>query len=134
MKARAALEDYVAARVGIGQQGISRTDLAAARRDIALENRLPPTLELLLLLFPLACKVLIGYVNVRSARAPWLASFEMIFLLTLVLALIADFNRPRGGTIVAPQEVMIAAQDQLRQTQPRTAAAARVPDNKPTGE
>lgn len=177
VKVRAALEDYVAARVAVGQQGISRPELAEARqkqataqqliweavvetsavvsdgsfrilivgsanemfdtaaaRDIALENRLPHTLVLLLLLFPLASMLLIGYVSGRSARAHSLASFEMILLLTLVLALIADLNRPRAGTIVAPQEVMIGAQDQLRQTQARAAAAIRIPDNQQIGE
>jgi hypothetical protein len=174
---RAALEDYVAARVEVGQQGVSRAQLADARRrqavaqqlvwqgvvdasalltdgsyrmlivgsandmfdmaaarDIALENRLPHTLVLLLLLFPLASMVLIGYVSDKSARAHALASFEMILLLTLVLALIADLNRPRRGTIVSPQEVMIAAQDQLRETRARAAAAARAPATPQTGE
>jgi hypothetical protein len=176
-EARAALEDYVAARVEVGRQGVSKAELADARRrqaaaqqlvwqavvdtasvvtdgsyrilvvgsanemfdmatarDIALENRLPATLVLLLLFFPLASMVLIGYVSGQSARAHVLASFEMILLLTLVLALIADLNRPRRGTIVSPQEVMIAAQEQLRDTQTRAAAATRAPDVQQTGE
>ncbi len=108
-------------------------DMATAR-DIALENRLPHTLVLLLLFFPLASMVLIGYVSDKSARTNALASFEMILLLTLVLALIADLNRPRRGTIVAPQEVMIAAQEQLRETRARTAAATRAPEASQTGE
>lgn len=172
-----ALDRYVAARVAVGQQGISRDGLAEARarqavaqqqiwqavvdaaalvtdgsyriltvgaanemfdmaaaRDIALENRLPNTLVLLLLFFPLASMVLIGYVSDTSARAHALASFEMILLLTLVLALIADLNRPRRGSILSPQEVMLAAQDQLRQTRARAAAAAEAPPIPKTGE
>ncbi len=108
-------------------------DMASAR-DVALENRLPRTLVLLLLFFPLASMVLIGYVSGRSARAHALASFEMILLLTLVLALIADLDRPRRGTIVAPQEVMIAAQAQLRETRARAEAATRAPDSLQPGE
>jgi hypothetical protein len=172
-----ALDRYVAARVEVGRQGISRAGLAEARqrqavaqqqvweavvdaaalvtdgsyriltvgsanemfdmaaaRDIALENRLPNTLVLLLLFFPLASMVLIGYVSDRSARAHALASFEMILLLTLVLTLIADLNRPRRGTILSPQEVMLAAQDQLRQTRARAAEAATVSPIPKTGE
>lgn len=168
---RAALADYVAARVDVGRQGVTREQLADARgrqavaqqkvwqgvvdsssvvtdgsyrmlivgsandmfdmaaaRDVSLETRLPATLVLLLLFFPLASMVLIGYVSGRSARAHALASFEMILLLTLVLALIADLNRPRRGTIVTPQEVMLAAQDQLRETQARAEAATRAAD------
>lgn len=108
-------------------------DMAAAR-DIALENRLPGTLVLLLLFFPLASMVLIGYVSDVSARAHALASFEMILLLTLVLALIADLNRPRRGTILSPQEVVLAAQEQLRETRARAVAATRAPDSSQPGE
>lgn len=164
-----ALEGYVAARIEVGRQGVTKAELAEARtrqavaqqqlweavvaaagvftdgsyriltvgaanemfdmataRDIALENRLPPTLVLLLLFFPLASMVLIGYASDTSGRAHRLASFEMILLLTLVLALIGDLNRPRRGTIIAPQEVMLAAQEQLRQTLARGAVPAEV--------
>ena len=108
-------------------------DMAAAR-DVALENRLPHTLVLLLLFFPLASMVLIGYVSGQSARAHALASFEMVLLLTLVLALIADLNRPRRGTIITPQEVMIAAQAQLRETVARAKVADGAADAPQTGE
>lgn len=108
-------------------------DMAAAR-DVALENRLPATLVLLLMFFPLASMLLIGYTSGVSARAHALASFEMVLLLTLVLALIADLNRPRRGTILSPQEVMLAAQDQLRQTRERGAAPDVVPPASKTGE
>ncbi|MGL6044601.1 MAG: hypothetical protein ACRC1J_11820 [Sandaracinobacteroides sp.] len=112
-------------------------DMAAAR-DIALENRLPRTLMLLLLFFPLASMLLIGYVSGNSVGAHWLASTEMVLLLTLVLLLIADLNRPRQGTILSPQETMIAAQDQLRAAragqQPPGQASGQAPDPRPTGE
>jgi hypothetical protein len=172
-----ALEAYVAARVRVGEQGVTAAQLADARarqavaqqqvweavvsasvgftdgsyrmltvgaandmfdmataRDVALENRLPATLVLLLLFFPIASMVLIGYSSDTSGRAHKLASFEMILLLTLVLALIGDLNRPRRGTIIAPQEVMLAAQDQLRQTQARAAALEGALPSAKTGE
>jgi hypothetical protein len=172
-----ALEGYVAARIEVGRQEVTKPQLAEARarqavaqqqlweavvaaaglftdgsyriltvgaandmfdmataRDIALENRLPPTLVLLLLFFPLASMVLIGYASDTSGRAHRLASFEMILLLTLVLALIGDLNRPRRGTIIAPQEVMLAAQEQLRQTLARGAPQAEVTPLEKTGE
>lgn len=176
-RARAALEDYVAARIEVGRQNVTKAELAEARRkqavaqqqvwqavvdtaaivpdgsyrilivgsanemfdmaavrDIALENRLPHTLVLLLIFFPLASMVLIGYASGRSARAHALASFEMVLLLTLVLALIADLNRPRRGTIITPQEVMIAAQAQLRETMARARVADGAADAPQTGE
>jgi hypothetical protein len=76
-------------------------DMATAR-DAALANRLPVTLVLLLLFFPIASLVLIGYVGGRSTGVHLTASTELILLLTLVLLLIADLNRPRSGSIVTP--------------------------------
>lgn len=72
---------------------------AASARDASLSARLPPTLVVLLLLFPVASLVLIGYVSGDSVGAHLMASTEMIVLLTLVLLLIFDLDRPRSGTI-----------------------------------
>ena len=87
---------------------------AAMVRDAALANRLPPTLVALLILFPVASLVLIGYVSGRLIGAHFLASTELILLLTLVLLLIADLDRPRSGTIVTPQGALLEAQAQIR--------------------
>jgi hypothetical protein len=87
-------------------------DMATAR-DVALENRLPPTLMLLLLLFPSASLLLIGYSHGKSVGAHLMASTELILLLTLVLLLIVDLNRPRRGTILVPNEAMVDVQRQL---------------------
>jgi hypothetical protein len=86
---------------------------SATARDVALENRLPPTLMLLLLLFPTASLLLIGYSSGKSVGAHLMASTELILLLTLVLLLIADLNRPRRGTIMAPNQAMEDVQRQL---------------------
>jgi hypothetical protein len=106
----------------------------ATTRDIALENRLPVTLSLLLLLFPLATMVLVGYSTAGAVGSHWLASTEMILLLTLVLTLIADLNRPRQGTILAPQEAMLAVQDQLRQARTGVSVAPPSPTTSAPGE
>jgi hypothetical protein len=88
-------------------------DMATAR-DVALENRLPVTLLLLLLFFPFASLMLIGYVSGRAVGVHLMASTELILLLTLVLLLISDLNRPRAGTILAPMGPMFDVQSQLR--------------------
>ncbi|MCG2842695.1 hypothetical protein L6Q21_17100 [Sandaracinobacter sp. RS1-74] len=87
---------------------------AAMVRDAALANRLPPTLVLLLILFPIFSLILIGYVSGRMVGAHFMASTELILLLTLVLMLIADLNRPRSGTIATPLTPLLEVQDQLR--------------------
>lgn len=94
---------------------------AAMVRDAALANRLPPTLVVLLILFPVASLVLIGYVSGRLVGAHFMASTELILLLTLVLLLIGDLNRPRSGTISTPQTALLEVQAQIiaaRQSSP----------------
>ena len=89
---------------------------AASSRDAALANRLPGTLVALLILFPIASLVLIGYVSDRSVGAHFMASTELILLLTLVLLLIADLNRPRSGTILTPMGPLLDVEKQLHET------------------
>lgn len=98
-------------------------DMATAR-DAALGNRLPPTLVMLLILFPVASLVLIGYVSGKSLGVHLMASTELILLLTLVLLLIADLDRPRSGTIVTPQQPLL---DVAAQQEQAAAAAVAAP-------
>lgn len=86
----------------------------ATSRDAALANTLPGTLVVLLILFPVASLVLIGYTSGESLGAHLMASTELIILLTLVLLLIADLNRPRSGTIATPIAPMLDVQAQLK--------------------
>lgn len=85
----------------------------ATIRDASLANRLPATLVILLLFFPVASLVLIGYVSGAAKGIHFLASTEMILLLTLVLLLISDLDRPRSGTIVNSQQTMLDVRAQL---------------------
>ena len=70
----------------------------------------------LLILFPIASLVLIGYVGERSVGVHFMASTELILLLTLVLLLIADLNRPRSGTILTPMTPLLDLERQLHET------------------
>jgi len=99
-------------------------DMATAR-DAALSARLPTTLVLLLLFFPVASLMLIGYISGKSLGVHVLASTELIVLLTLVLLLIADLNRPRSGTILTPQGPLIDVRAQLDAS--RAASATSLP-------
>ena len=89
----------------------------ALERDAALANRLPPTLVVLLVLFPIASLVLVGFVSGKLAGVHFMASTELILLLTLVLLLIADLNRPRSGTIATPLTALLEVESQLKAAQ-----------------
>ncbi len=101
-------------------------DMATAR-DAALGNRLPPTLVLLLLFFPVASLVLIGYVSGDALGIHLMASTELILLLTFVLVLIADLNQPRSGSIVTPMKPLIDVQVQLKAARAAPPAAVSMP-------
>jgi hypothetical protein len=128
-EAAAALwDDVLAARAQVPDQAVQvlivesanmMFDMAAAR-DAALANRLPPTLVALLIFFPFASLVLIGYVSGKSMGVHLMASTELILLLTFVLLLIADLNSPRSGTIRIPIDGFLAVQEQLRDARART--------------
>lgn len=96
----------------------------AMARDAALANRLPPTLVLLLVVFPIASLVLIGYVSGRMVGAHFMASSELILLLTLVLLLISDLNQPRSGTIATPIAPLLEVEDQLKAARAISSAPA----------
>ena len=77
---------------------------------------------MLLILFPVASLVLIGYSSGDSVGAHFMASTELIVLLTLVLLLIADLNRPRSGTIATPIAPMLDVEAQLKASIARQAS------------
>ena len=99
---------------------------AGVVRDASLANRLPSTLVILLLLFPMASMVLVGYVRGEQSGAQLMASTELILLLTLVLLLIADLNRPRSGTIAIPVRPLVDAAEQIAGSLQRPSAAQMV--------
>ena len=96
----------------------------AMARDAALANRLPPPLVLLLVVFPIASLMLIGYVSGRMVGARFMASSELILLVTLVLLLIFDLNQPRSGTIATPLAPLLEAEGQLKAARAISSAPA----------
>lgn len=110
-----------AVRILLVESANQMFDMGTAR-DAALANTLPGTLVVLLILFPVCSLVLIGYTSGESVGAHLMASTELILLLTLVLLLIADLNRPRSGTIATPIAPMLEVQDQLKASIARQAS------------
>jgi hypothetical protein len=98
-------------------------DMGSAR-DAAIEARLPSTLVLLLIGFPVASMVLIGYGSGKAAGVHFLASWEMIALLALTLLLVLDLDRPRGGTILTNEQPLLDVQAQVKNTLSKTPSVA----------
>jgi hypothetical protein len=69
-------------------------------------NRLPPAVLLLLLLFPMASAIMIGFVYGSRPGLHTAASTELMILLTLTVLLILDLDRPRSGMVVNSQRVL----------------------------
>lgn len=91
-------------------EGAGRMFDLASEREAALDSRLPVALLALLLLFPVASAVLLGYAYGRSPGIHGPASTEMILLLTLTLLLILDLDRPRSGMILTSQRPLVELQ------------------------
>lgn len=109
-------------------QGANQMFGAATARDAALSARLPETLILLLILFPISSMLLVGYVSGTSRGIYLTASTEMILLLTLTLLLIVDLDRPRSGTIIVNEATLRAVQAEV---QASIAAAPVMPHSAP---
>ncbi len=89
-------------------------DLATARHA-ARKARLPREVIQLLALFCVAGATVLGYALEATGSRHAIVSLTFFALLSLAFATILDLDRPRGGTILVPQEELI-----------RTAAALAV--------
>ncbi len=98
-------------------------DMGSAR-DAAIEARLPSTLLLLLIFFPVASMMLIGYTGGRAVGMHFMASTEMILLLTLTLVLVLDLDRPRSGTILTNEQPLFDVQQQVKDALSKTPSLA----------
>ena len=78
----------------------------SATRDAALVNRLPPAVLMLLVLFPMASAIMIGFVYGSRPGLHTAASTELMILLTLTVLLILDLDRPRSCMVVNSQRAL----------------------------
>jgi hypothetical protein len=90
-------------------------DLAAERLAVR-EAHLPDAVLLLLCLFCVAGAAMLGYSRAGSPRAHRPASLAFLTLLAVAFITVLDLDRPRGGSILVPQEAM------ERQAEPLIAA------------
>lgn len=78
----------------------------AAERLAAREARLPDAVLLLLCVFAISGAALLGYNRAESRRVHRPASLLFLMLLAVAFVTVLDLDRPRGGTILVPQQAM----------------------------
>jgi hypothetical protein len=74
-------------------------DLATARRT-AFAAHLPPSVIGMVLLYALICAGILGYALADTGRRHLGMSSLLLLLVTLVITIIIDIDRPRSGTVV----------------------------------
>lgn len=78
----------------------------AAERLAAREAHLPDAVLFLLCLFCVAGAGMLGYSRAGSPRAHRPASLAFLALLAVAFITVLDLDRPRGGSILVPQQAM----------------------------
>jgi hypothetical protein len=78
----------------------------ANTRLAAREAHLPDAVLFLLCLFCVAGAAMLGYSRAGSPRAHRPASLMFLTLLAVAFITVLDLDRPRGGTILVPQQAM----------------------------
>lgn len=78
----------------------------AAERLAAREARLPEAVLLLLCIFAICGAAMLGYNRAASQRAHRPAALLFLMLLAVAFITVLDLDRPRGGTILVPQQAM----------------------------
>ena len=83
-------------------------DIAAQRNALA-DTRLPPRILVLLALCILVMTGILGFTTAAAGGRHRLGSFLLFGLITLMIVLILDVDRPRGGAFRVPQTPMADA-------------------------
>lgn len=89
-----------------------------AKRLAALRNTVPETVILLLGAVSLVTAVIVGYNSGLSAQRHLFAAVLLIVLITLIIWVLIDLDRPRRGLILVSQQSMIDLQQAIRQDLP----------------
>src|SRR5262249_5933139 len=79
----------------------------ASKRDAALENHVPESVLLLLCLVATLSLGVVGYVCGLGESRPLLAVLALSGMITLVVLIIVDLDRPRRGLIRVSEKHLI---------------------------
>jgi hypothetical protein len=107
----ASAQDNRAVPTGLFVQALNDTIDLQAKRLAAFQNRVPETVIWLLLGVAMATAGVVGYNNGLGNRRHALGAIILVVLITIVIWVIVDLDRPRRGLIQVSQQSMIDVQN-----------------------
>jgi hypothetical protein len=107
----ASAQDNRAIPTGLFVQALNDTIDLQATRLAAFQNRVPETVIWLLLGVAVATIGVVGYNNGLGNRRHAFGALTLIILITIIIWVIIDLDRPRRGLIQVSQQSMVSLQD-----------------------
>jgi hypothetical protein len=107
----ASAQDNRSISIGLFVQALNDTIDLQATRLAAFQNRVPETVIWLLLAVAVATVGVVGYNNGLGNRRHAFGALTLIVLITIIIWVIIDIDRPRRGLIQVSQQSMIDLRD-----------------------
>ncbi len=104
---KAAQEDPRPTTSGLFIQSLNEVIDAYGNRQAALQKHVPEVVLMLLFAIFIISGSVLGYASGLGGGRPWLATLAMTGLITLVIFIVIDLDRPRRGLIQVDQSSMI---------------------------
>lgn len=117
---RAAEQDPNPVTSGLFIQSLNELIDASDIRNAALQRHVPEVVLYLVFATILMTTATLGYASGLSGHRVTLAAIVLVMLITLVVYLIIDLDRPRRGTIIVSHESMQSLLQTIRATQLQT--------------
>ncbi len=111
---RAVNADANPVRTGLFVQAVNELIDAYGRRDAALNRHVPELVLLLLYGTFLMIGSIVGYACGIGRHRPSYATYILVGLIVLLVAVIIDLDRPRRGLIEVSQQSLVELQEALR--------------------
>jgi hypothetical protein len=105
--------DRRAATTSLFLQSLNQVIDLHAARIVAIENRVPQAILVLLLFVACASSGLIGYGNGFTGARGFAVSSMMVLVFSAVMLLIVDLDRPDRGAMRVPQQSMLRLRSSL---------------------
>ena len=104
-------QDNRAIPTGLFVQALNDTIDLQSTRLAAFQNRVPETVIWLLLGVAVATLGVVGYNNGLGNRRHAFGALTLVVLITIIIWVIIDLDRPRRGLILVSQQSMVSLQD-----------------------
>jgi hypothetical protein len=114
----ASAQDNRAIPTGLFVEALNDTIDLQAKRLAATRNTVPETVILLLFAVAIATAAIVGYNSGLSNQRHLFATITLMVLITLIIWVLIDLDRPRRGMILVSQQSMIDLQETLNRDVP----------------